>query len=292
MAKLNGVLYIFSRRNKQMLMGQDDATFKLDEAYAQKGTFSQESVVFDENYVYFASDDGVYQFNGTGEKNILKGVIGDYTGILYKDDIHLELHDNKLYTWYRPNGAAEVSECFVYNTLYDVIEGVDTNTYVGRSFARHDTTDKFLQASNRAGVIYYGEQSTNDYHNLGSQLDAEARTSYDHFGSPQQLKRISYWRPLLESTQGNYTLQAGFASDYSDDVNYSNVSLQGTGYTYDDPATLYDSATYATNGVSTDTTLNIYGSAYRWQRRYKHRAAHEPITFSGEVLKVETQRLR
>jgi hypothetical protein len=292
MAKLNGVLYLFTQKNKHMLMGQDNATFRLDEAYAQKGTFSQESVAFDENYIYFASDDGVYKFNGTSEKNILEGVINDYTGILHKDDIHLQLHDNKLYVWYRPNGEAEVSECFVYNTLYDVIESVDGNTYVGRSFARHDTTGKFLQASNRAGVVYYGEQATNDYHNLGSQLSAEAMTAYNHFGSPQQLKRITYWRPIIQSTQGDYTLQAGFAADYSDDVNFSNISLQGAGYTYDDAASLYDVATYAASTAATDTTLTIYGSAYRWQRRYKHYAAHEPIEFAGEVLKIQTRRLR
>jgi hypothetical protein len=292
MATLNGVLYPFTRNNKYMLMGQDDATFRLDEAYAQKGTFSQESLVFDDNFIYHASDDGVYKFNGTSQKNILEGVINDYTGILFKDDIHLELHDNKLYIWYRPNGSAQVNQCFVYNTLYDVVESVDNNTYVGRSFARHDTTDKFLQASNRAGVIYYSEQSTNDYHNLGSPLEAEVRTSYDHFGTPQQLKRITYWRPLIESTQGDYDLQAGFAADYSDDVNYSDVPLQATGYRYDDPGTLYDSATYASSGSTIDTNLNIYGSAYRWQRRYKHFAAHEPIEFSGETLKIQTQRLR
>jgi hypothetical protein len=292
MAKLNGILYPFTQKNKYMLMGQDNATFRLDEAYAQKGTFSQESVVFDENFIYFASDDGIYKFNGTSEKNITEGIINDYTGLLHKDDIHLQLHDNKLYIWYRPNGDAETNQCIVYNTLYEVIESVDYNTYVGRSFARHDTTDKFLQASNRAGVVYYGEQSTNDYHNLGSPLVAEVRTAYDHFGSPQQLKRITYWRPIIQSTQGDYTLQAGFAADYSDDVNYSNVSLQGSGYTYDDPDTLYDSATYAAGVANIDTTLNIFGSAYRWQRRYKHHAAHEPIEFAGEVLKIQTRRLR
>jgi hypothetical protein len=292
MARLNGVLYIFTQKNKHMLMGQDNATFRLDEAYAQKGTFSQESVVFDENYIYFASDDGVYKFNGTSEKNILEGIITDYTGLLHKDDISLQLHDNKLYVWYRPNGDAEANQCIVYNTLYGVVEGIDGNAYIGRSFARHDTTDKFLQASNRAGVVYYGEQSTNDYHNLGSPLEAEVRTSYDHFGTPQQKKRITYWRPIIQSTQGNYTLQAGFAADYSDDVNFSDVSLQGSGYTYDGLGTLYDSATYAAGVANTDTALNIYGSAYRWQRRYKHHAAHEPIEFAGEVLKVQTRRLR
>lgn len=292
MAKLNGVLYLFTRSNKYMLMGQDNTTFRLDEAYAQKGTFSQESVVFDQNSIYFASDDGVYQFNGTSEKNILESIIDDYTSLTTKSDIHLQMHNNRLYIWYRPNGTAQVNQCIVYNTLYDVIESIDGDTYVGRSFARHDNTDKFLQASNRAGVIYYGEQSTNDYHNLGAPLQAEVRTSYDHFGTPQQKKRIPYWRPIIQSVQGSYDLQAGFAADYSDDVTFTDVPLQGTGYKYDDPTSLYDTATYATTGVATDTTLTIFGSAYRWQRRYKHYAAHEPVEFAGEVLKVQTRRLR
>src|SRR5690606_9955104 len=142
--------------------------------------YSQESVVYDENFIYAASDDGVYKVNGSSEKNILEGMIEDYTSLTNKDDGHIHLHNNGLYIWFRPNGDAQVNQCIVYNTLYDVIESVDYNSWVGRSFARHDTTDKFLQASSRAGVIYYGEQSTNDYHNLGSQLQAEVRTCYDH----------------------------------------------------------------------------------------------------------------
>lgn len=292
MAKLNGVLYIFTRVNKHMLMGQDNATFRLDEAYAQKGTFTQESVVYDNNFIYFASDDGVYKFNGTSEVNILENMIDDYTELQYKDDINLQLHNNRLYIWYRPNGQAEANECIVYNTLYGVIESIDTRTYIGRSFARHDTTDKFLQASNRAGVVYYGEQDANDYNNLGAKFDAEIRTAYDHFGTPQQLKRIPFWRPIIETLPGAYSMQAGFAADLSDDVNYSNVSLQGTGFTYDSPDSLYDAATYAASAPGTDTTLQIFGSAKRWQRRYKHHAAREPFIFAGEVLTVETERLR
>jgi hypothetical protein len=298
MAKLNGVLYLFTRANKYMLMGQDNATFRLDEAYAQKGTFSQESVVFDQNFIYFASDDGVYKFNGTSEVNILAdpktggGIINDYRALSTKSDIHLDLHDNKLYIWFRPNGSAQVNQCIVYNTLYGVIETIDDNTYIGRSFARHDTTDLFLQASNRAGVVYYGEQSTNDYDNLGSPLSAEVRTNYEHFGTPQQLKRITYWRPLIQSVQGDYDMQAGFAADYSDDVTFTDVPLQGIGYRYDDASSTYDTAQYAAAGAGIDTSLEIFGSAYRWQRRYKHYAAHEPFEFAGEILKLQTRRLR
>jgi hypothetical protein len=292
LAKLNDVLYLFAKADKFMLLGSDNATFLPTYANAQKGTFSQESLVYDQNYIYFASDDGIYRFNGTFEENIAEDIIDDYTSILSKDDINLELHDNKLYVWYRPNGSASTQECLVYNVLYDVWEGKDLNTPIGRSFARHDTSDLFLQASNNSGTVYYSERASNDYNNLGDIVQAEARTAYNHFGSPQQEKRITYWRPIITTQSGNYSMQAGFAADYSNDVNFSDVVLQGQGSLYDDVASLYDAINYASAGASTDTTLEIFGSAQRWQRRYKHYAAREPFVYSGEVLKIQTRRLR
>lgn len=292
MGKLNGVMYFFTRSNKHQLLGQDNATFDLGEANAQKGTFSQESLIFDENFIYFASDDGIYQFNGTYEKNIAEDILDDYIGILLKDNIHLELHNNRLYVWYAPNGQATPSECFVYNTLYGKWESKDTGAYIGRSFARHDTNDLFLQASTNAGVVYYSERSSNDYNNLGDILRAETRTHADHFGKPQQKKRITYWRPIIESVSGNYSMQAGYAADYSTSPNFTSVAIQAPGYTYGDPDTLYGTATYASRGNIQNTTLQIPGSAYRWQRVYKHHAAREPFVFSGEVLAIEVERLR
>lgn len=292
MAKLNGVLYLFTRKNKYMLLGQDNATFRVEEAYDQRGTFSQESVAFDEDMIYFASDDGVYKFNGTSSKNIIENILDDYTSLLYKEDIHLQLHNNRLFIWYRPNGDAEANKCIVYNTLYDVVESIDDDTYVGMSYARHDRDGKFIQASNRAGVLYYGEQNTNTYHNLGAPLSAEVRTSYDHFGSPQRKKRITYWRPIIETVAGAYSMQCGFAGDYSDDVNFIDANLQGSGVTYDSAEAIYDLATFAASATSVDTSLNTFGEHYRWQRIYKHHAAREPFVFAGEELKIETQRLR
>ena len=179
-----------------------------------------------------------------------------------------------------------------YNVLYGVWEGKDLNTPIGRSFSRHDTSNLFLQASNNSGTVYYSERASNDYNNLGDIVQAEARTAYNHFGSPQQKKRITYWRPIITTQSGNYSMQAGFAADYSNDVNFSDVVLQGQGSLYDDVASLYDAINYASAGASTDTTLEIFGSAQRWQRRYKHYAAREPFVFSGEVLIIQTRRLR
>lgn len=293
--KLNGALYPFTRLNKYVLYGQDNATFRLDEAPAQKGSYTQESIVWDDNYIYFASDDGVYQFNGTSEKNLMfnegLGILDQYMELLDKDNCVLEVHSNRLYVWYTPNGMPDNSRCFVYNLVLQVWESNDTQTFIGKAFGRKDAGNLFLQASNRIGAIYLGEQSTNDYTNLGEVMSFELRTPYEPFGKPEELKWIPYWRPHFQTTAGDYSVQCGFATDFSDDATYYDLELQGSGFTYDSADSLYDSATYAAAADISNTTLEMYGEAKRWQRRYKHTAAREPVEFTGETLQVESQRM-
>lgn len=292
MAKLNGLLYFFTLKNKFVHYGQDNATFQVDEAPAQKGTFSQESVAYDENYIYFISDDGVYKFNGTSEENIALPILDKIEGLLDKDNCRLELHNNRLYVWYTPNAEADNSSCLVYNTVLNIWESEDTGTFIGRTFARHDNSNQFLQASNRIGAVYYGELSTNDYNNLGDILQTELKTHYDPMGAPQQLKSIRKWRPDFRAQSGNYSAQVGVAADFSDDVTFYDVPMQSSGFQYDAADALYDTATYASEGEIHITTLEVPGEAYRWQRIYKHHAAREPIEFTGETLAVQMQRMR
>lgn len=293
-AKLNGVLYLFARRNKFQLYGSDNATFSLDEATSQRGTFSQESVVYDANYIYHADDDGVHQFNGTDDKNLAEPFLEDYLAIPDKTSIQLEVSNNRLYVFYTPAGGADNTECFVINLLLGgKYESLDKNTVVGRTFSRYAQDDIFIQASNRVGALYYGEQSTNDYNNLGDQLKFEIRTGYSHFDTPGQLKRIPKWRPTFESATRQYSIQAGYAKDYAANVDsYTDVPLTGSGWRYDtgvhyDTGRLYSSGSQAVE----PKTLFIGGFFKRVQRRYWHTAAREPVVFDTEILSLETQRL-
>ncbi|MCJ1694642.1 hypothetical protein MT349_02510 [Rathayibacter caricis] len=72
-AKLNGVLYLFAKRNKFQLLWSDDDTFNLDEAADQRGMFSQESVVFDAEGIFKAPNRA-----GAGRKSL--------TGLVLRSD--------------------------------------------------------------------------------------------------------------------------------------------------------------------------------------------------------------
>lgn len=292
-AKLNGNLFPITRNNKFVLFGARTETFRLDEAPGQKGTFSQESVVYDQNYIYLASDDGIYRYNGAEEKNIAADIINEWTALSSKTNTVLELHNNRLYVWYTPNGQSENTECFVYNTLYGHWESKDLGTYVGRASARFDVDNKFIQGSNRVGMLMYGEQSTNDYVNMDEPLTWELRTHYNHYGTAAQYKRAAMFRPHFDSQSGTYSAQVGYAKDYNDRATYSDVGVQSDAPRFNTGETFNSGATFGgTQQINPmDEAPVIPGEWRRLQIRYRHYAAREPVVFDGQVLSIETQRL-
>lgn len=293
LAKLNGVLYVFSKKNKFQLLGEDNQSFSASEAMSQRGTFTQESCIYDDNNIYHADEDGIWMFNGTEERNIAKDIVKDYRAISNKSAIVLEKWGNRLYCFYPSGGGATNDSCYVFNLDDMTVESLDLNTYVGRAYARKDSTNLFLQASTVVPAIYSGEPETNDYNNLGGQLQFELRTGFGHYGTPAQSKRITKYRPEFASVQGLYSAQIGHAKDFEQviDNNFTDFNLAGSGARWDS-FNWNDGTRYATESNVQATNIEIPGEFRRLQRIYKHVAAREPCEFDSEVLEVETQRLR
>lgn len=290
-AKLNGVLYPFTRRNKFQLFGSDNATWSLDEAASQRGTFSQETCVYDANSIFHADDDGIWQFNGSEENNLALPFLADYQAIPDKSSMRLDLFNNRLYCFYTPVGGDVNSECYVMNLQLDVFESIDTGTYVGRTFGRESQEDTFIQASNRVGAVYYGELEGNDHSNMGDQLQFKVHTSYSHFDRPGELKRIPKFRPQFPSQEGYYSVQVGFDRDSEQNPTFVDVPVTGTGPRYNTGVLYNSGAHYSGQRMITPTTVNIPGTFRRVQRRFEHVAAREPVELDSEILTIETQRL-
>jgi len=289
-AKLNGALYPFAKRNKYVVYGDSNANWSVDEATDQRGTFSQESVTYTENYIYHADNEGIHEFNGTDSRNLAKNFLSEYQAISDKSSIVLEVFNNRLYCFYKPAGATQNTECFVYNLLLDVYEGKDLNTYIGRAFGRMAQDNIFIQASNRVAALYYGEADGNDYDNLGGQLNFEIRTAYDHFGAPAQLKRAPKWEPTFNAVTGVYNVQVGYAFDLISEATYQDLSLEKNVPRFNTGLLYNTGVKFSTTGGSITAHLFIPGEFKRLQRRYKHVAAHEPVEVDSEMLMIETQR--
>lgn len=294
MFKLGGVIYIQTRNHKYQMFSQTADTWTQQESNAQGGTFSQESVVCDSNYAYFANDKGIFIFDGASESSLTESSIQNvYDSIPDKEKIVVDIYNNRLYVFYPSNKGGENNSCLVYNLNLRLWESFDTNTYVASTSGRRNTSNRFICGHSKIGMLMLAEDLSNDYNDLGRAIDFDINTGYQHFGSPSQLHRITKWRPEFATSQKPYTVECGYALDYSDDVKYAfSVDLKNKAnikmnYVWD------NTREYAGIVKTKLTTIpKVHGEFKRCQIRYQHHAAFEPVNFKSHTLTVQTQRIR
>lgn len=292
--KLNGALYHCTRQNKYVLYGAESATFRLDSAIGQKGTYSQESVAYDEDKAYLANDDGIWRFNGAEEVNIAEPILASWRALTSRESVVLEIFNNRLYVYHTPVGGGENSQCFVYNELYGIWESLDTLGYVSTATARTTTDDYMILGSNRCGMVMYSEKTTNDHSSMGEPLSYELRTGFNHYMSPSSFKRSHAYRPHFDSVRGTWSVDMGYALDYSPSPTYTQISLEGNGVRLNTGVLLNSGAIVGTPQqiAPMDDAPIIAGEWRRAQIVYRHYAAREPVSFDGHALAIETQRMR
>lgn len=295
MFNLGGVLYFMTRRNKYQMYAQSADAWSQSVSNAQNGTFSQESVVCDLNYAYFANENGVYVFDGSSEVSITKDTIQNvYDAIPDKENIVLDLYKNRLYVFYTSIEGGKNDHCLVYNINLRLWESFDSNTWVSATSARQNTSGRFLCGHSRIGMLMLAETNDGNYSDMGKPIAFNLETAYNHYGSTSQLKRITKWRPDFATVANPYTVECGYSLDYLDQVRYAfSIDLQrqqaiNTGYVWDNPSD------YGVPSIPTklSTIPQVNGEFYRCQLRYQHVAAFEPVIFRSHTVTIQTQRIR
>ena len=296
MFNLGGVLYFMTQRNKYQMYSQSAEAWTQSNTNAQNGTFSQESVVCDLNYAYFANNNGIYIFDGASEASLTENSIQNvYDAIPDKESIVLDLYKNRLYVYYPSIEGGVNDHCLIYNINLKVWESFDSNTWVSATSARQNASSRFICGHSRIGMLMLNESvSDNDYSDMGQAIAFNLETSYQHFGTTSQQKRISKWRPQFATTTNPYTVECGYSLDYTDQVKYAfSIDLQRqiptlTTHVWDNPSD------YGVPAIPTrhTTSTKVNGEFYRCQIRYQHIAAFEPVIFRSHTLTVETQRIR
>ena len=295
MFNLGGVYYFLTRRNKYQMYAQTADQWSQSQCTAQNGTFSQESVVCDLNYAYFANDTGIYRFNGMDEESLTQESIQNvYDAIPDKENVILDLYQNRLYVFYSGTAGGINDHCLVYNINLEKWESFDSNTYVSATSARQNASGRFLCGHSRVGLIMQTEDDSINFNDMGGAISFNLETAYEHFGTTSQLKRVPKWRPEFATTPNPYSVACGYALDYTDNVQYAfsvdllNNNTVSESYVWDEPSNY---------GVPTTPTVlstipQINGEFYRVQLRYQHIAAFEPVTFRSHTVTVQTQRIR
>ena len=293
MFNLGGVLYFMTRRNKYQMYAQTAESWSQSACNAQGGTFSQESMVCDLNYAYYANDNGIYIFDGSSEASLTEKTIQNlYDSIPDKTSIVMDLYKNRLYCYYSDTAGQPNNKCLVYNINLRVWEAMDNNAFVSATSARQNSTNRFICGHSKIGMLMLNEAGK--YADLSSPVAFNLETAYQHYGSTSELKRITKWRPEFAVTEKPYTCECGYALDFTDQVQYAfSIDLQKQiptvlDYVWDNPSD------YGVPIVPTvHTTIpRVNGEFYRCQVRYQHIAAFEPVIFRSHTLTVQTQRIR
>lgn len=304
MESLNGYLLIWTRNNKFILSGENNATFNIDEAPDQNGTFTQETVTKDDNYVYYLSPTGVYRSNGSQAVLLSKNNYQEVKNISNKDTACIVVNRGRLYLWYESSGKSYNDSSIVWNLKIaptgDTVESNDTGGYVSRAFNCFRDNDQLLTASSLVGQCFWQENDSNDYCNLGEPLDFTLQTPYMIFGyryhyryigGPAILKAVRKWEPRLTAQSGNYTIDCQYASDLRDNwQTYKSCNVQGTGSIWGSGIT-WGSFTWGTT-AEVEERLTIPGEYRHVAVRYRHTAARQPHTFLGHTFAVKSKRLR
>lgn len=296
LVSLNGYLFIYTLNNKYILAGDDRDSFSLGEAPDQRGTFTQESVTKDKNFMYYLSNDGVYRSNGSEAQLLSENVYQEVFDLNDKPECTIQVNGGRLYLWYQTSGSSVNDECLVWNLNYstrsDTVESRDTQSYGSRAFAAYDDNNALLVGSSLVGQVYWQELPTNDYTNAGGLIEFELSTPYMPFASPSVLKEIRYWNPRFGAQSDSYTIACEYAYDLRDNWElYQAQNVQGEGFTYAGGSTFGSTATYGTTS-ELQAYLTVPGEYRRIALRYKHYATRQPHTFLGHTLVIQTRRIR
>lgn len=293
---LNGYLLIPTLDNKFILSGEDNATFSMDEAPDQKGTYSQETIAADKNFCYYLASDGVYRSNGSESQIISSDIYQEIVDMPNKSSACVAINNGRLYVWYTPSGTVGNSKCYVFSLNYGdgggTTESIDTNSFVSRAVSAYRDDDVLLVGSSKLGQVYWQESPSNDYTNLGGDINYLLQTHYIVGASPAVLKEFRYWEPRFGAQSSDYTITAEYATDLRDNwTTYASPQVQGAGITYGSGKTYGSGEVYGTTS-EVQSYLYIPGEYRRIAIRYKHYATRQPQSFLGHTFVVQTRRLR
>lgn len=285
MRSLNGTLVIWTRNKKYVLYGADNATFQLEPAPGQKGTFSQETTEVYENFAYFLGDDGVYRFNGTTDELISSDNYDDVRTAANKDGTVICPNKGRLYVWYAASGSAVNNRCWVYNLTFNKFESLDTDAFVAFAANAFNDDDKMLVCNSAIGQAYWQELSTNDYTNLGGDINFELRSHYRHFGNASRYKQVRFLKSRFKAQSGAYNISISYATDLRDSFNLiTNVPVQGSGSLWG--TAVWGAFTWGTT-AEVESSNYIPGEYKRIAVQYKHYATRQPHNFYGDTFIVQ-----
>ena len=280
-------LVIFTRSSKYILYGSDPGDFTMRESTGKKGATHQRAIWADENYIYFASNDGLYRFDGTNDLLISELVQTEVDAIADMDQVRVAKWNRQIRFYYPSAGSSVQNRCLIWHTVFEEWL-LDTDTYVSMATPWTDGDDEYelAEVSSLAPAVHLAEQ---DDHAIGRAIDFEYDCKYDSLGNPAQRKRIVKLMPLLDAA-GNHPVEVGVDRDLKDDPRFTTLDLTVGGTTLG-TFDLNDGVTLGMSEQFKPMRVRVSGAAYYWQLRFKRKGINNSTRVIGYVLSYRTKKL-
>lgn len=289
------VLKIFLYTNKYDLYGSDPGSFILRQSTGSKGAVAQNAILADENFIYFAAQDGFYRHNGSSDE-----IISDFTaqgggsiqpefdGISFPENITIAKWKRQIRFYYGANASPVNTDCVLWHTVFEEWQH-DTEVYVNRAifFADGDDDRRLVEFSSYVPAIYNAEQ---DYNSLGKAIDFEYRMKYDSMGGPAQKKRILKYFPLIQGVDRAFVITANMDKDFSNNPVENQIILTQNGAVWGQ-FDWGDGTLWGNDTSFKPTKLRYPGYAYYWQLRIARKGANNPVKFFGVQYNYKPKRL-
>ena len=281
-------LVTFGATFKYQVYGNDVASVVPRQAVGNKGAYHQKGVVADENYIYFASDDGFYRYNGSNDELISEKVQTEIANIADMSKVIVTKWKRQIRFYYPSTGSPVNNRCLIYHTVLKEWM-LDTDTYVSQAVSWRDRDDpkELVEASSVAARLTYAER---DHNNLGKAIDFEYRCKPDSMRNPARRKRIVKLFPLLEAEGADYNAQVGIDKDLKDAPVFSDIAMD-TGGAEIGEFNIGDGTEIGSDTSFIPRRLRTSGYAYYWQLIIRRKGINNPVNFLGYIMTFRAKRL-
>lgn len=281
-------LTVFTQDKKYVISGYDRGSFFLREATGVRGALSARGIASDENRIYFASGDGLYEYNGSEDSKLSTLISPLFDGCSQKEKITPVIWKNQVRFYMASNGSPVNDSCVIYEKdLKEIV--YDTDTWINRAIYYGDADDdqQLIEFSSLTQTAFLAEQG---YSSLGAPIDFEYRLKYDSMGAPAQRKRIKKFYPLLQGVDSTFPLTLAIDKDFEDSPRTRDILMVTNGAKwgqfYFDDGTLFGS----------DTSFKMHkqsisGYANYFQMRILRKAVNNRVAFIGAQFSYKTKRL-
>jgi len=281
-------LHVFTQDRKYVITGYDRGSFFLREAIGNRGALSHRGMAVDENNIYFASDDGLYSYNGSSDVKISERIAPLFEGCPSKENITPIVWKGKV-RFYMASTLSPVNDiCLLYNKELKDFE-MDTETFVDNAVYYGDADDdqELIEFSSLAPVAFKAETQ---YNSLGAPIDFEYQFSYSSLDSPAQRKRLIKFFPLFQGVDSTFPVNIEMDKDFQNSPKTKDVLLVTNGNLMGDfefgDGTLFGGATSFKMHK-----LRFSGYGYYWQLRVSRRAVNNRVAFIGAQFSYKTKRI-